>query len=295
MQDLGNLSECNLLPVVGLKLPLRAKVTEPTILSTSICDEECQHFTTLTHAAAPSMDLLFKALLECLCLARPRLTSIEFDGDFKETFTSSWIEPWWDKLKLDHLTRLRFDSMPFNNKDDDEHRVDLAQNALAALLGKSHSTLEELVLDRFWNERAPMTWQSISQSLSTLGFPQLRWLDLTRILISPRLLAGDLTCLPRLQTLRLVDCVTKEDGTAWKPFFDTIRQHPNELRLILDDVREERNPYDASLWSFAFGADLPRPYHFPYQIPTAVYEDLTLYLSKQGYWTHSIQSFFADF
>jgi hypothetical protein len=294
MQGLGNLRECNLRPVVGLELPLRAKVTEPTILSTSVCDDECEHFTSLTHAAAPSMDLLFIALLECLCLARPRLTSIQIDGDPRETFTRKWVEPWWDKLKLDHLATLRFQGIPFNNEDDNGDRLEVGQNAqtaLAAFLEKSHSTLEELELDRFWEDRAPMTWQSISR----LDFPQLRSLDLTCILISPSLLAGDLKCLPRLQELVLVDCLTEEDGTAWKLFFDTIRQHPNEIRLDLDEVRPVRNPFeDEKAWSFAFGAEGHRQDQLPYQVPTTVYEELTLYLSNQGDWTQSIEAFFAD-
>ncbi|KAK5190574.1 hypothetical protein LTR92_009622 [Exophiala xenobiotica] len=295
MQGLGNLRECNLRPVVGLKLPLRAKVTEPTILSTSVCDAECQHFTTLTHAAAPSMDLLFKALLECLCLARPRLTSILFDGDFRETFTREWVDPWWDKLKLDHLTRLRFDSIPFNNVDGDEDRRDLAQNAetaLAALLGKSHSTLENLTLDRFWEDVTRMTWQSIS----TLDFPQLRSLDLTNILVSPRLLAEDLKCLPRLKELLMDDCLTDEDGTTWKPFFDSIRQHPNELRLDLEKVGRVSGPFeDEKLFSFDFGTEGHRQDQLRCPLPIAVDKDLTLYLSNRGHWSQILEAFFADF
>ena len=240
---------------------------------------------------------MFKALLQSLCLVRPPLESIHFNGDFRETFTRVRVESWWHNLRLDHLTKLCFDKFPFNTKDYTDtgrrqERIESAQTSLAAWLEKSHSTLQSLELARHVADEERMTWQSISR----LDFPRLRSLELMGISISPGLLAEDLKCLPRLQDVWLQDCLTEGGSSAWKLFFDTIRQHPNEVCLILGNIDPAVGQFeDDMMWSFTFDTEGRAKYQTPNELSAAVDKDLTLYLSDQGYWTRSMENFFADF
>ncbi|KIW61429.1 hypothetical protein PV05_01550 [Exophiala xenobiotica] len=259
--------------------------------------QSARHYAVLTRAAARSMDLMFKALLQCLCLVQPRLESIYFNGDFKETFTRDWVESWWDNLRLDYLTALYFDGIPFNNEgyieaEDRQERIENAQTALAAWLEKSHSTLQSLELDRTQGEHERMTWRSISR----LEFPELRWLELTGISISPALLAGDLKCLPRLQEVLLEDCYTEGGSSAWKVFFDTIREHSNKVRLVPKDIDPVDDHFQEDMmWSFASDGMGPRKDQTQNPLSAALDKELALYLSDQGRWTQSMEDFFADF
>jgi hypothetical protein len=255
------------------------------------CDKCIESFKILSQDFGLTGHLVFRTVVGCMVVANTQIQILAIDWELLITLGEEWQSPGWQLLSLDHLAKLVVrhadDALHFEERNGVSSRVN-RETSVKTLLDKTHATLQHLKVT--YQVFGSLDWPS----MSSIGFPCLRHLDIEGVRIDLDLFAVDISHLRMLEQIDLANIGIVQREGHWKPVFDALREHQPRLKHISFDEIDHESGFN---WSTRVTEDELRgadPGEESWSYPHPLGNSLWRYLTKRGNWDDALKAWFSD-